>query len=84
MYTLTIDEHGADAITFIGHRYAWSSTLQALGYDTMGEHTLRESDAWSIRDAIEQDMEGGHSAYPMLDPRSTLATSLTELYVSIV
>lgn len=84
MYTLKIDSHGADAIQFIGYRYAWSSTLQRLGYDTMGEHTLPEHHAWDIREAIDSDMVGGHSAYPLLDPRSTLAESLTELYQNIV
>lgn len=84
MYTLRIDSDGESAIAFIGYRYAWSSTLQDLGYDTMGEHTLSEPDAWSIREAIDSDMVGGHNAYPLLDPRCKLAESLTLLYNSIV
>lgn len=84
MYTLTIDASGESAIQFIGSRYAWSNTLQELGYDTMGEHTLSEPEAWRLQEAIDSDMEGGHNAYPLLDPRSTLAKSLTDLYTSIV
>mgnify|MGYP003393357074 CR=1 len=84
MYSLTIDKNGADAIDFIGNRYAWSSVLQSLGYDTVGGHSIPEHHAWEISDAISSDMDGGHSAYPMLDPRSTLAESLTTLYQSIV
>lgn len=84
MYTLRIDNNGADAISHIGYRYAWSSTLEQLGYDTIGEHSIPEHHAWRIREAIDDDMGGGHAAYPMLDPRSTLAESLNTLYNEIV
>ena len=84
MYTLTIDDDGSDAIAFIGYRYAWSSTLQRLGYAEAGTYAIPEHVAWDIATAIDEDMEGEHSAYPMLDPRCKLAESLTQLYQSII
>lgn len=84
VYTLEIDHAGADAIAFVGFRYAWADKLQALGYDTIGTHTMRESDAWELAEAFEQDTEGGHSPFPMLAPSSTLYENLSRLWESIV
>ena len=70
-----------DAIALVGDRYEWSLSLATLAE---GTNELSESEAWTISEAIESDMDGGHNAYPLLDPRSDLAEKLTELYQSIV
>lgn len=84
MYTLEIDPEGAKAILFVGFRYAWADKLQALGLDTEGIHTMRESVAWELAEAFESDTIGGHSPFPMLSPNSTLYENLSRLWESIV
>lgn len=84
MYTLSIDYDGAKAIAFVGYRYAWACTLQDLGYDTEGKHSMPEHHAWELAGAFEQDMEGGHSPFPMLATNSTLYENLSTLWDSIV
>jgi len=80
-YTLELTTDDLDAIAFVGDRYEWSQSLATLAE---GTNELSESEAWTISEAIESDMDGGHDAYPLLDPRSDLAEKLTELYQSIV
>ena len=80
-YTLELTTDDLDAIAFAGDRYEWSLSLATLAE---GTNELSESEAWTISEAIESDMDGGHNAYPLLDPRSDLAEKLTELYQSIV
>ena len=80
-YTLELTTDDLDAIAFVGDRYHWSQSLATLAE---GTNELSESEAWLIGEAIESDMDGGHDAYPLLDPRSDLAEKLTELYQSIV
>ncbi len=80
-YTLTLTDDDLNTIAFVGHRYGWSNVLRPL---ESGENEIAEWYAWDIRAAIDEDMEGGHSAYPMLDPQSDLAVKLTNLYQSIV
>lgn len=80
-YLLTLTEQDIQTIAFVGGRYHWSSELFAL---EAGDNVLTEGEAWMIRDAIEADMVGGHDAYPMLDPFSTLCDKLHTLYQSIV
>ena len=84
MYALKITRADADTIRFIGSRYDWSDTLMTLGYASQGNYIVPESDAWMIQAAIESDMEGGHNAFPMLDPRSKLASKLADFVLAIV
>ena len=72
-YTLELTTDDLDAIAFVGDRYQWSQSLATLAEGTN-----------ELSEAIESDMDGGHDAYPLLDPRSDLAEKLTELYQSIV
>lgn len=48
------------------------------------EYDICEGDAWEFQSAVEEDMEGGHSAFPLLDPHSDLAERLTKLYMEVV
>ena len=80
-YLLTLTDADIETIAFVGDRYSWSDSLRSL---VAGDNVMSEPEAWSIRDAIEQDMIGGHDAYPMLDRDSTLCLKLHNLYQSIV
>lgn len=90
MYTLTLDAQDHETISFVGHRYGWSDKLSRMSY--FGEeqengstvYKFPEHIAWEIRDAFDSDTEGGHSFFPMLDPRCDLARKLAAFYDSIV
>lgn len=81
-YKLTLTDADFDTALFVGDRYAWSAALIRLA--DIGENDLSEPDAWDLRDAFESDTEGGHSLFPMLDPRSDLAQRLVSFMDSIV
>lgn len=80
-YLLTLTDEDVDAIAFVGDRYAWSDALRGL---EPGENHLTEPEAWTIKEAFESDMEGGHSPFPMLDSESLLYEKLTTFWLSIV
>ena len=80
-YHLELNEADVRTIAFVGARYAWSEALLALD---VGRNELDEVDAWRIKDAIESDMVGGHSAFPMLDSRSELYRKLDGFWRGIV
>lgn len=80
-YKLNLTHDDIQTIAFVGHRYCWS---EALWHLDDGEHDISELEAWAIREAFEADTEGGHSPFPMLDPRSELADKLYRLWDSIV
>lgn len=80
-YTLTLSEEDIEAITFVGYRYCWADALRHL---EVGDNHLAEHEAWEIKEAFETDTEGGHSPFPMLDPRSELAAKLVDFWNSIV
>jgi hypothetical protein len=75
-YRLTLTEQDVATIHFVGNSYCWS---EALSRFDAGEHVLPEHVAWRLVDAFEADTEGGHSYFPMLDPRSPLADKLAKL-----
>lgn len=81
MYTLDLTQGDVDTIGFVGYRYGWSSVLGK--YDA-GIHEIPEHEAWEIQEAFDGDMEGGHNAFPMLDPRSDLVGKLATFYQAIV
>ncbi len=76
-YRLYLTEDDMVTIHFVGGRYAWSDVLMSLD---VGSNSISEASAHEIRDAIDEDMEGGHDAFPMLDPHSRLAEKLTKFY----
>lgn len=80
-YRLWLDEEDVRTIAFVGDRYCWSEAIRAL---EAGDNDLTEAEAWSIVDAFERDTEGGHSPFPMLDPRSGLCARLQRLWDSVV
>jgi hypothetical protein len=87
-YQLILTAEEASAVEFVGRRYDWSAALCAmLYYDDDGEPEpikLAEHEAWTLSEAFERDTEGGHSFFPMLDGRSTLAGKLHAFRESIV
>ena len=80
-YQLILTDDDIKTIAFVGGRYCWSEALASL---EAGMNEIRESDAWQIADAFANDCLGGHSAFPMLDPRSELAEKLNAFWQSIV
>jgi hypothetical protein len=80
-YTITLTEEETTTIAFVGGRYSWS---EALGHFETGENELTEPDAWELAAAFDQDTEGGHSPFPMLDPTSDLYLKLQIFWDSIV
>ena len=80
-YQLPLTTEEVDTIAFVGSRYAWSDALRTL---EAGDNQLSEAEAWDIAEAFAADTEGGHSPFPMLDPRSDLAGKLTKFWASIV
>lgn len=81
MYRLTLTVEDVDTIAFVGTRYGWSTAL--LGLDK-GTNVLRESEAWAIAEQMEEDTEGGHSLFPMLDGTSELAEKLAAFLDSVI
>jgi len=88
MYRIDLTEEDWRTILFAGCRYGWSDALIRHAHpaveDGYNAHELSESGAWAWCDAVDGDMEGGHDAFPLLDPRSELAAKLADLYQSIV
>lgn len=80
-YILELTEADVRDIAFVGPRYFWSEAL--LSFDA-GQNDLSEPEAWLLKDAIENDMMGGHSPFPMLDPHSRLYEKLQGFWSSIV
>lgn len=91
-YTLTLTEEDWRTIEFVGGRYGWSKALldhvrcaEGVEYRHLGgDHQIPEHKAWEIVEAFEQDCEGGHSLFPMLDPDSDLAAKLVRFMEGVV
>jgi len=79
-YTLVFTPEDVATCRFVGNRYCWSSVLKNLDADT---HTFGESEARGMLKEFEKDTEGGHTMFPMLDMRSSLANELTEFVYTI-
>lgn len=80
-YNLILSDSDIETIRFVGYRYGWSDALSGF---SAGENPLTEAEAWEISEAFTSDAEGGHSMFPMLDPRSSLCEKLFKFYESIV
>jgi hypothetical protein len=80
-YKLTLTEADCKTISWVGTRYEWSWALYGFG---AGEHEISEALAWELKEAFEQDTEGGHSMFPLLDQRSELCEKLSRFYNEIV
>ena len=83
MYNLTLTEQDVETICFVGDRYGWSQSMLDYGIEE-GDNTISEPDAWTIQNAIESDMDGGHQPFPMLDGNSELWVKLCNFWNSIV
>lgn len=81
-YEIYITGLDMDTFTHIGGRYAWSEWCETNLCE--GRNFLREHEAWEFRDACEEDMEGGHSPFPMLNSECDLYYKLETLLESIV
>ena len=81
-YTLEITEEDMQAIDFARGRYEWATVLS--DETEIGTNDLTEHEAWEIREAIEADMEGGHSPFPCLCPQSELYSKLVALWEEII
>ena len=79
-FILNLNESDLRTIHFIAGRYEWSRSLMMLDE---GVNALSLDEAFEIAAAIEDDMEGGHGAFPMLERFSGLAEKLTDLYKSV-
>ena len=86
MYQLELTEADRRTIAFVGGRYSWSEAIDRLVPEVEGEtvYQLPEHIAWELAEAFESDTEGGHSYFPMLDQRSSLAEKLYALIDGIV
>lgn len=80
-YRLTLTAEDIEAIAFAGDRYSWSEALSRLD---VGENEISEAEAWELVRAFEADTEGGHSPFPLLEPRSRLHERLMVFWTSIV
>lgn len=81
MYKLVLTEEDLNTIAFCSNSYSWAYALYPY---ELGENNIPEHEAWEIKDAFEEDMKGGHSIFPMLNPNSDLYNKLIEFYNSIV
>lgn len=82
MYSLELTKEDIDTIYFVGYRYGWSDTLMI--YCDEGLNIIPENEAWVIKEAFEEDTEGGHSPFPMLDHNSELCEKLVKFWDEIV
>lgn len=86
MYSLDLTTEEVSTIDFMGDRYGWSEALRTLmgkGFES-GTLDMAEHEAWKLKDAFEEDTEGGHSFFPMLDHSSELAGKLFALMEEII
>jgi len=82
MYVLELTDDDMRTIHFVGGRYCWSDALARHCH--AGTNRIPEFVAWEIKQAFEDDTDGGHSFFPMLDQHSELATKLFSFLESIV
>lgn len=89
-YQLVLTDEDWKTIRFVGGRYEWADALLAklpcgdVEADGTQTYRIRESTAWELCEAFAADMDGGHEAFPMLDPRSELWEKLQGFWDSIV
>lgn len=60
--------------------------IQEFGEDTEEGTIIKmpEHKGWELNEAFDEDTEGGHSFFPMLDGNSNLAKKLMEFYEQTV
>ena len=77
-------EEEIDTASFVGDRYGWSSSLlDAMTYNDDGSGQVNYMNYYDIQQGIESDMEGGHSAFPMLNTRSGVGSDLADKLIKI-
>lgn len=79
-YRITLTEEDCRAIDFAGGRYGWSLAFPAPAEP--GTHEIAEHDLWEWCEAVEEDMQGGHAPFPLLDPDSDTYRKFYRLYDS--
>jgi hypothetical protein len=97
MYKIQFSDSEVSDIYFVGNRYCWSDALQKViskygneiekGDEFLGngvECNMPEHVAWELQEAFNQDTEGGHSMFLMLDHKSGLAGKLIQFYERVV
>ena len=82
-YYIELTEKDIDTISFVGFRYCWSNCLDGIALFS-GKNELTEAEAWTIKEAMDEDTEGNHSLFPMLNPSSSLYAELLRFYESII
>ena len=80
-YKLELTSDDFRAIEFASGRYSWSNALSWLD---IGENDIAESEAWNIVSAFEEDCEGGHLPFPLLNPESELYEKLQSFWDGVV
>lgn len=81
-YTLHLTAEDMETVQFVGNRYSWADAI--LDHCEEGDNEIPEHVAWELQGRFEEDTEGGHSYFPMLDGRSDLAEKLYNFMMSIV
>lgn len=89
-YSIKLTKDDVKTFEWVGVRYGWSDAFLALypnkfqGLPKSGKNEFAEHEMWEWKEAVDGDMEGGHSIFPLLDPDSELWDKLFKLYESIV
>ena len=78
VFTLKITDKDLDTITWVGHRYCWSTVLGKYCFEE-GNVELTQGEADEIIDEFNNDTEGGHSYFPCLAPGSSLYSKLVKM-----
>jgi len=83
-YSVTLDASEIAALEWIGDRYGFAQSLLDVAQKTReATHIgMTEPEAWEWREAVDSDMEGGHSPFPCM--AEAFASKLWDLYASIV
>lgn len=80
-YSIEVGMGEDKAIWFAATRYQWADQLIDLGITHSGKFALTESQAWMIKQAIEEDYD---ACCPCLSPDTKLYQSLMNLINNVV
>lgn len=80
-YSITMTKNDFDAIAFAMGRYQWAEALNSIT-SKEGINKLTEVQAWYLKDAVDQDLEGGHHSLPLCG--ESLESRIFSLIYSIV
>ena len=86
-YTIELTNDDIKDINWVGDRYRWSlGLLNVIYFDDNDKPIcqMEEWEAWGLKEEFDRDTWGGHMFFPLLHPRSKLATKLYDFMESIV